>query len=778
MLKHLLSVRGKILAVISLLTTLIAGVLFVFITSSQGAADTAAVIDAAGQIRTFSVNVDLLSREITTTSTNNQNLILAIESVLKDDVKFMESIIRFFEGSEFVSQEEFTAFMPFLNIEFRSNRTEFPEILAVAYAPAIAQPDRESFEASIKTNGNPNFQIWDWTSDKQQISAKPREIYFPVNYLVPFEPNRATSFGVDLGSNAEILRVLLEARVTGAVQLLASSPFSISHSEREHTVWIISPIFGKKVSENQQKSLQGYLILSIDVETLLKVSTTRLAQSGVVLQITDTTDAIQTYPVFQNSRLSLTASSGLITASFPINILGRKWIITLPQRIDVNASLKRLSEIATELDERTTLLQNVIASVGFSGVDRSLNTTISLAYEKVVERNKTLQKNLQTFLKARDNNEREGLLPALQNNAFAVFESSTSFVDSLEKALKARVEQSIQISLVVATLAAIIIVAGLLVVRQIIRNLSLVNKTALSLAEGNLDVRTKVETKDEIGQIGNSMDLMANQLQEIINTLEQRVTERTRDLEVARKRAEQANELKSQFLAAMSHELRTPLNGVLNFTTFVADGIFGSVNEKQRDTLKKAIENGEHLLSLINDVLDISKIEAGSLKLFIEDGIDLRQEIETAAATAENLLQDKPVALIRDIAEGLPPIRGDKRRIRQIILNMVSNACKFTDEGSVTIRAYQLDSEIRVSVEDTGPGIAPEDEAAVFESFRQTEAGLRSGKGTGLGMPISRRLAEAHGGRLWLESEPGKGATFFVALPMKQERLELTLRQV
>lgn len=241
------------------------------------------------------------------------------------------------------------------------------------------------------------------------------------------------------------------------------------------------------------------------------------------------------------------------------------------------------------------------------------------------------------------------------------------------------------------------------------------------------------------------------------------------ETEAARNEAEKANNVKSQFLASVSHELRTPLNGILNFTAFVADEMLGPVNEEQVNVLRDVITNGEHLLALINDVLDISKIEAGSLKLFIEDDVDINEEIQTAIKTGEALVAEKPVKLVTEMADNLPQLRGDKRRIRQIILNLVSNACKFTNEGQVTVSAQKQDNAVLIEVKDTGPGIAAEELELIFETFTQTETGLQQGAGTGLGLPISRRLAEAHGGKLWVESTVGEGAQFFVVLPIDHE---------
>lgn len=239
-----------------------------------------------------------------------------------------------------------------------------------------------------------------------------------------------------------------------------------------------------------------------------------------------------------------------------------------------------------------------------------------------------------------------------------------------------------------------------------------------------------------------------------------------KSLDIARREAEAANQLKSQFLANMSHELRTPLNAILNFTKFVSVGMMGEVSEQQVETLDKVTDNGKHLLSLINDLLDISKIEAGQLKLFVEDDIDLSNEFNAVVHVARGLLAEKPVHLEVDLQDPLPHLTGDRRRLRQIMLNLVSNACKFTEEGSVHLSLKQDGDALLFAVRDTGIGIAPEDHELIFESFRQTSDGLKKGGGTGLGLPICRRLTEVHGGKLWLESTPGVGSTFYARIPL------------
>jgi len=220
---------------------------------------------------------------------------------------------------------------------------------------------------------------------------------------------------------------------------------------------------------------------------------------------------------------------------------------------------------------------------------------------------------------------------------------------------------------------------------------------------------------------------------------------RIEEAEEARTKAERSDQVKSTFLASMSHELRTPLNAIINFTRFVVKGTLGEVNEQQVETLNNVVISGKHLLNLINDVLDMSKIESDSLNLFVSDDVDIAMIVTDAGTTATALLNDKAVEVNTDIAADLPLMRGDQQRIHQIFLNLVSNACKFTDEGAITIRAREENDKLVVTVSDTGAGIAEEDQASVFEAFKQTTTGLRQGGGTGLGMPITKSLVEAHG---------------------------------
>ncbi len=326
-----------------------------------------------------------------------------------------------------------------------------------------------------------------------------------------------------------------------------------------------------------------------------------------------------------------------------------------------------------------------------------------------------------------------------------------------------------------------VFVVGLAMTTLFVRNL-VVGQSVTALAFGSymaaltlafVRVRTQVEAERQQELRGANTKLRESEsaLQHANVTLEDKVSLRTAELEAAKNDAERANVVKSAFLASMSHELRTPLNAVINFTKFVASGDMGPVNSDQEETLNEVVSSAKHLLNLINDVLDMSKIEAGSLNLFVEDDVNLRLLLTSVEPIAKTLLEDKPVELIFTIDDALPLMRIDRQRILQVLLNIMSNACKFTKQGTIALDARASGDEVIILIKDSGPGIAPEDQVLVFEAFKQTEAGLRQGGGTGLGMPISKNLVESHGGRLWMESEAGKGAAFFVALPIKSANL-------
>jgi signal transduction histidine kinase/putative methionine-R-sulfoxide reductase with GAF domain len=241
-----------------------------------------------------------------------------------------------------------------------------------------------------------------------------------------------------------------------------------------------------------------------------------------------------------------------------------------------------------------------------------------------------------------------------------------------------------------------------------------------------------------------------------------------REVEIKSRELEVASQHKSEFLASMSHELRTPLNAIIGFSDVLLQGMFGEMSEKQTEYLQDILASGQHLLSLINDILDLSKIEAGRMDLDLAD-FHLPSAIDDALLLMRERASRRGLALKRHVDERLDEIRADQRKVKQVLLNLLSNAVKFTPEGGrIDMRAVLVDGTVEIAVTDTGIGIAPEDQETVFEEFRQVGRSERKAEGTGLGLALCRKFVELHGGRIWVKSQIGQGSTFTFTLPVRQ----------
>jgi signal transduction histidine kinase len=270
-----------------------------------------------------------------------------------------------------------------------------------------------------------------------------------------------------------------------------------------------------------------------------------------------------------------------------------------------------------------------------------------------------------------------------------------------------------------------------------------------AIASGDFEGHVDVENRDELGALAANVNRMNDQLRRVYAELEE------------------ASRHKSEFLANMSHELRTPLNAIIGFSQVLREEMVGSVNEKQAEYLDDITSSGHHLLSLINDVLDLSKVEAGQIELDVRP-FSLREALERGVVMVRERATEDGVRVAFDADPAIDVVSGDERRIKQVIFNLLSNAVKFTPAGGeVDVSATRVNGEVRVSVADTGPGIAPEDRDRIFEEFQQTEAGVGHHEGTGLGLALSKQFVELHGGRIWLDSELGHGSTFTFALPAR-----------
>ena len=354
-----------------------------------------------------------------------------------------------------------------------------------------------------------------------------------------------------------------------------------------------------------------------------------------------------------------------------------------------------------------------------------------------------------------------------QNSVMVIVKDNQTIQNTLNSLSRSIFLQLSVILLITSIVSGVAILA-------VINPLRTLANFADQVGSGNLDATIdQTDLEGEIAVLANSLTSMTSRLRDLIYNLEDKVEERTHDLEIAAQELKRADLMKSQFLASMSHELRTPLNAIINFTQLIAMGVAGPVTDEQVTMLNTSLSSSKHLLQLINDVLDISKIQAGKLSLYIEDDVNLNDEIKAVVDMAEPLLQkqnaslEQPIRFIQDIDNNLPLTVCDRRRTRQVLLNLLSNAIKFTEQGSITLSVKKKGDEFIFAVMDTGPGIPQEMQARIFEPFVQVTADIKHTQGTGLGLPISRSLARAHGGDLWVESKMGEGTTFFFTLPFR-----------
>jgi signal transduction histidine kinase len=283
------------------------------------------------------------------------------------------------------------------------------------------------------------------------------------------------------------------------------------------------------------------------------------------------------------------------------------------------------------------------------------------------------------------------------------------------------------------------------------------------VAKGDFSASIDVPNRDEFGALARRMNEMSRELHQLYDD-QQRAAHQLRALNAE---LEQASRAKSNFLASMSHELRTPMNAILGFTEMIRDGLYGDVPPEIQDPVSDIHTCGKQLLGLINNVLDLSKIEAGHMELALGEYV-IEDMVNTVKLSLRSLAATKGLDFVTTVPSDLPLGLGDGKRITQCLMNLAGNALKFTREGRVEIRVELQGESLLFAVSDTGIGIPADQVGSIFEEFRQADATVsRDFGGTGLGLSITRKLVELHGGRIWVESVPGKGSTFFFSIPVR-----------
>ena len=283
------------------------------------------------------------------------------------------------------------------------------------------------------------------------------------------------------------------------------------------------------------------------------------------------------------------------------------------------------------------------------------------------------------------------------------------------------------------------------------------------IAKGNFNATIKVPNRDEFGDLADRM----NQMSQELHSLYENQRRAAQELQLLNQRLTEASNAKSEFLANMSHELRTPMNAILGFLEMVLDEVYGEVPPELKEPLTDIQTNGKHLLRLINDVLDLSKIEAGRMELVLAE-YSVQDVVETVRTSLQSLALEKGLGFVAAAEDDIPLAFGDGRRITQCLMNLVGNALKFSQHGRVVVGVERQGDDLLYHVSDTGIGIPKEELENIFTEFRQVGTALtREFTGTGLGLNITKKFVEMHGGRIWVESELGKGSTFFFSIPLR-----------
>ena len=309
-------------------------------------------------------------------------------------------------------------------------------------------------------------------------------------------------------------------------------------------------------------------------------------------------------------------------------------------------------------------------------------------------------------------------------------------------------QRNLFIGLAVSAIALALLL-GLVLSSSVIGPIQRIDTRLAAIASGDFSGHVNVSNRDELGALATNVNRMSDELDRLYKELET------------------ASAHKSEFLASMSHELRTPLNAIIGFSQVLRERMFGELNAKQEEYLDDILSSAYHLLSLINDVLDLSKVEAGQTQLEIAP-FSLRDALESGVVMVRERASVESVRVELSADHEIDPVEGDERRIRQVVFNLLSNAVKFTPAGGhVDVIAARHNGEVRVAVSDTGPGVSPEDRERIFEEFQQTEVGVGLGDGTGLGLAVAKKFVELHGGRIWVERNAGSGSTFVFTLPAR-----------
>jgi signal transduction histidine kinase len=314
------------------------------------------------------------------------------------------------------------------------------------------------------------------------------------------------------------------------------------------------------------------------------------------------------------------------------------------------------------------------------------------------------------------------------------------------------------------------LLATLFVNRRVVRPLETLRRGVERIRQGDLNARLEVKTGDEIETLADEFNKMAANVKDAYTSLERKVAERTEALTITNAKLEEASQLKSQFLANVNHELRTPVSAIIGYARLVLRETDGHIPQLQRENLQDLLHNAERLLSQIDSLLDFTRIEAGKVEMHFVP-VQVSEIIHGAVSTIAPTLNGAAVRIVQEVASNLPELNSDREKLRQVILNLLDNAAKFTERGEIKIAASQQNGSLKLVVTDTGIGIDSDELRVIFEEFHRGRLSAGNNyRGTGLGLAIAKQLVNLLGGAINVASEPGKGSAFTVLIPFNPEK--------
>jgi len=648
---------------------------------------------------------------------------------------------------------------------------ELVGIQALEWIPRVPHAERRAYERAAEADGLIDFRIRERSPEGEMVPASDRDEYFPVYYVVPMEENEA-AVGFDLGSNEARLEALNLARDTG--EAVATEPITlVQEMGQQHGFLLFLPIYsdGSEISTPEQRrdALEGFYLGVFRVGDITEAALVNLSPTGIHMDVFDVSSPDERSFLYHHiarsespdeeaqAHLSDLDEAELVFVA-RIEVGGRTWSIECSS-IRGYVSARRQSSIWWILASGLLITGGLVFYFAMSTRKAEQARRMQIEAERMARELRQFIEtaNAPIFGIDADGKVNEWNITAAAITGFSKDEVmgrdlvADFITEDCKEPMKAVLDNALRGEETSNYEFPLYTKGGE-------RLMVLLN------ASTRRDVDGKIAGVLGIGQDITELDMYRKDL-------EQQINERTVEMRTAMESAEAANRAKSEFLAGMSHELRTPMNAILGFSQVLAEGYFGELTEKQAEYVSDILGSGRHLLSLINDILDLSKVEAGKMKLELSS-VDVSDLIQGSTVMVKEKCHRHNITLSAEMADEIAglTIEADDRKLRQVMFNLLSNAATFTpDGGAITVNADRINAELVIRVTDTGIGVAPEEQEQIFEAFHQV-GGSPTDKtpGTGLGLPLSRDFIEMHGGHVWIESEGlGKGSTFSFAIPLK-----------